>query len=213
VQRAISGLRECATLAGCFDLPEVIDFIVISLSQSSSLIPESLSTSIPIYPVVKIEDQDLTVSTLSVRFGTNFKGQLAAVVLFAIANANANAIREGWTYVSDDFPIATPLSHASYQIFEIFQNLFSHSLLPARIMQMEEFLGGVCAIPLKGSNPLPRQANRTDGGLLSALSSYLMAPYSEVTIPEATEGEIETTLCTVDCLAACRLEELYGQIV
>ena len=100
VQRAISGLRECATLAGCFELPEVIDFIVISLSQSSGLIPDALITSVPTYPVVKVEDQDVTVSTLSVRFGTNFKGQLAAVVLFAIANGNGNAIREGWTYVS-----------------------------------------------------------------------------------------------------------------
>lgn len=77
---------------------------------------------------------------------------------------------------------------------------------------MEDFLGGVCAIPLKGSNPSPRQTNRGDGGLLSALSSYLMAPYSEVSIPEATESEIETTLCTIDCIAACRLDELYGRI-
>lgn len=80
------------------------------------------------------------------------------------------------------------------------------------MLQMEEFLGGECMIPLKGSNPAPRQAGRSEGGLLSALSSYLMAPYSEVSIPEATEAEIETTLCTIDCVAACRLEELYGQI-
>ena len=80
------------------------------------------------------------------------------------------------------------------------------------MMQMEDFLGGVCAIPLKGSNPSPRHANRGEGGLLSALSSYLMAPYSEATIPEATDSEIETTLCTIDCIAACRLEDLYGQI-
>ena len=99
VQRAVRGLQDCATLAGSFDLPEVIDFIVISLSQSSGLIPESLVTSTPTYPIVKVEDQDVTVSTLSVKFGTNFKGQLAAVVLFVIANTSANAIREGWTYV------------------------------------------------------------------------------------------------------------------
>lgn len=99
VQRAISGLRECATLAGCFELPEIIDFIVISLSQSSGLIPESLVTSVPPYPVVKVEEQDVTISTLAVNFGTNFKGQLASVVLFTIANGNGDAIREGWTYV------------------------------------------------------------------------------------------------------------------
>jgi brefeldin A-resistance guanine nucleotide exchange factor 1 len=40
------------------------------------------------------------VSPLSVKFGTNLKGQLAAVVLFNIANGNGNAIRDGWRQVS-----------------------------------------------------------------------------------------------------------------
>lgn len=42
-----------------------------------------------------------------------------------------------------------------------------------------------------------------------------MTPYntsSETLIPEATETDIENTLCTIDCLASCRLEELYRQI-
>ncbi|KII88730.1 hypothetical protein PLICRDRAFT_41948 [Plicaturopsis crispa FD-325 SS-3] len=197
MQRAISGFRQCATLAGRFDLPDVFDFVVVSLSQATSLLSDSLPAQVPNYPIIDVEGQAVTVSSLSVKFGTNFKGQLAAVVLFNIVNGNGNALREGWT-----------------QIFEMFQNLFLHSLLPTRMLQMEDFLGGVSMIPLRGSQP-PRPAARGDGGLLSALSSYLMTPYgssAENLVPDATDAEVEETLCTIDCITSCRLDELYGQI-
>ncbi|KAH7914680.1 hypothetical protein BJ138DRAFT_1056469 [Hygrophoropsis aurantiaca] len=198
IQRAISGFRQCATLAGHFHLPDVFDFVVVSLSQATSLLSENLPAQVPNYPIVDVEGQSVTVSSLSVKFGTNFKGQLAAVVLFNIVNGNGNALREGWT-----------------QIFEMFQNLFMHSLLPTRMLQMEDFLSGISMIPLRGSQP-SRPAPRSDGGLLSALSSYLMTPYgasSDNLVPEATDAEVENTLCTIDCITSCRLDELYGQIM
>jgi golgi-specific brefeldin A-resistance guanine nucleotide exchange factor 1 len=97
----------------------------------------------------------------------------------------------------------------------MFQNLFTHSLLPTRMLQMEDFLGGVSMIPLRGSQP-QRQSARNEGGLLSALSSYLMTPYgsgSEATMPDATDADVENTLCTIDCITSCRLDELYSQIM
>ncbi len=95
----------------------------------------------------------------------------------------------------------------------MFQNLFLHSLLPTRMLQMEDFLGGVTMIPLRGSQPLKSQA-RNDGGLLSALSSYLMTPYnSDMAVPDATEADVENTLSTIDCITSCRLDELYSQIM
>ena len=99
VQRAITGFRQCATLAGHFRLPEIFDYVVVSLSQTTGLLPTSLITRVPNYPVVEVDEQEVSVSSLSVKFGTNFKGQLAAVVLFTIVNGNGNAIREGWTQV------------------------------------------------------------------------------------------------------------------
>ncbi|KAF9262202.1 Sec7-domain-containing protein [Marasmius fiardii PR-910] len=198
IQRSISGFRQCATLAGRFRLPEVFDFVVVSLSQATGLLPESVQSTVPNYPVVDVEGQSITVSNLSVKFGMNVKGQMAAVVLFNIVNGNGNALREGWT-----------------QIFEMFQNLFFHSLLPTRMLQMEDFLGGVSMIPLRGAQP-QRPAARGDGGLLSALSSYLMTPYgasSENIVPDATDSDIENTLSTIDCVTSCRLDELYSQIM
>lgn len=99
IQRSIAGFRQCATLAKHFRLPDVFDFVVVSLSQATSLLPDTLQTSIPNYPTVEVEGQKITVSNLSVKFGINFKGQLAAVVLFNIVNGNGNALREGWTQV------------------------------------------------------------------------------------------------------------------
>jgi brefeldin A-resistance guanine nucleotide exchange factor 1 len=101
IQRAIAGFRQCATLAGHFRLPDVFDFVVVCLSQATSLLSDSLPIRIPNYPVVDIEGQSITISSLSVKFGTNFKGQLAAVVLFNIVNGNGNALREGWTQVRE----------------------------------------------------------------------------------------------------------------
>ncbi|KAJ7197212.1 hypothetical protein GGX14DRAFT_471834 [Mycena pura] len=198
IQRSIAGFRQCATLAGHFQLPDVFDFVVVSLSQATSLLTEFISGQVPNFPVVDVEGQSVTVSNLSIKFGTNFKGQLAAVVLFNIVNGNGNALREGWT-----------------QIFEMFQNLFLHSLLPMRMLQMEDFLGGVSMIPLSGGKP-PRVAPRSDGGLLSALSSYLMTPYggsSDALVPDATDADVENTLCAIDCITSCRLDELYSQIM
>ncbi|KAI0747973.1 Sec7-domain-containing protein [Daedaleopsis nitida] len=197
IERAIAGFRQCATLARHFNMPDVFDYVVISLSQATSLLSESQSSQVPNYPVLEVDGQSITVSSLSVKFGTNFKGQLAAVVLFNIVNGNANALREGWT-----------------QIFEMFQTLFLHSLLPIRMLQMEDFLGGSSVIPLRRSQPT-RTAPRSDG-LLSALSSYLMTPYGSSTdalVPDATDSDVENTLCTIDCISTCRLDELYSQIM
>ena len=103
IQRAIAGFRQCATLAGHFNLPDVFDFVVLSLSQATSLLSDSLPAQVPNYPVIDVEGQSVTVSKLSVEFGTNFRGQLAAVVLFNIVNGNGHALREGWTQVNKLF--------------------------------------------------------------------------------------------------------------
>jgi brefeldin A-resistance guanine nucleotide exchange factor 1 len=99
IERAIAGFRQCATLAGYFKLPEVFDFVVGQLSQATGLLGSPMLSRSTVYPIVQVEGHDVTVSPLSVKFGTNLKGQLAAVVLFNIANGNVNAIRDGWGQV------------------------------------------------------------------------------------------------------------------
>lgn len=79
IQRSVAGFRQCATLAGHFHLPDVFDYVVISLSQATNLLSNELPARVPNYPTVSVEGQSITVSNLSVGFGTNFKGQLGCV--------------------------------------------------------------------------------------------------------------------------------------
>lgn len=84
------------------------------------------------------------------------------------------------------------------------------------MLQMEDFLGGHSIIPLQVATPAEARERRTDAGLLSTLSSYLLSPYGSSTdalgVPTCTEDEIEATLSTIDCLGSCRFEELYSQL-
>ncbi|SNX82559.1 related to golgi-specific brefeldin a-resistance guanine nucleotide exchange factor 1 [Melanopsichium pennsylvanicum] len=202
VERAISGIRQCGILASEFDLIEVFDFMVHTLASATGLLDGSVPQTLTSNATVEVEDQQITVSPLSTRFGVNFKGQLAAVVLFTIANGNVDAIRTGWS-----------------DLFEIFKNLFAHGMLPASMVQMEDLSDGPVPIPLKPKKlpgPSPQDARAQGGGLFSTLSSYLLSPYSNVTDPapyEATPEDVEATLSSVDCIASCRLEELWHQVL
>lgn len=204
IQRAIGGFNDCAALAARFGMPEVFDYLILSLSRLTGLSGSSSSSrdnqELGNFPVVDVEHgQKVTVSPLAVRFGMNVKAQLAAVVLFTIANNNGASIREGWSH-----------------IFEIYQTLFVHSLLPPSLLAMEDFLSGQSVIPLKPkSAPAPRDDRRGDGGLLSTLSSYLLSPYGggDVAGNDYSDDDVETTLSAVDCIASCRIEQLYSQIL
>ena len=199
IQRAITGFRQCASLAAHFHLPEVFDTIVQSLSNATGLLDDDNALPTISFPTVEKDGQTLVVSPLSIRFGQSYRSQLATVVLFTIANSHASAVREGWL-----------------QIFEMFQTLFLHQLLPAQMLQMEDFLAGTTTIPMKASKAAAVPERRPEGGLLSTLSSYLLSPYgasSEQLVTEASDEDVENTLVAVDCLSSCKLEELYGEIL
>ncbi|POY71606.1 hypothetical protein BMF94_5391 [Rhodotorula taiwanensis] len=200
VQRTIGGFNHCATLAARFDMPDVFDYLVISLSRVSGLVQlPGATVETGNFPSVEVEGQRLTVSPLAVRFGLDVKAQLAAMVLFTIAKDNGRLIRRGWQ-----------------PIFEIYQSLFAHSLLPAPMIMLEDFLSGTSAIPLKPKAvPAPRAERRGDGGLLSTLSSYLLSPYgaeNDMVGTDFSDDDVETTLSAMDCISSCRVEELYLQL-
>ncbi|GAA5877623.1 hypothetical protein JCM3774_005361 [Rhodotorula dairenensis] len=201
IQRTIGGFNHCAALAAKFDMPDVFDYLVSSLSRVSGLVPAPGAAVVEAgnFPGVEVEGQKLTVSPLAARFGLDVKAQLAAMVLFTIAKDNGRLIRRGWQ-----------------PIFEIYQSLFAHSLLPAPMLMLEDFLSGTSAIPLKPkAAPAPRTERRGDGGLLSTLSSYLLSPYgaeNDMAGTDFTEEDVEAALSAVDCISSCRVEELYLQL-
>ncbi|KAI8641644.1 hypothetical protein BD408DRAFT_345726 [Parasitella parasitica] len=198
LQKAITGFRQCASLAAHFELFNVFDSIVVNLATMSGLLESANgNTSVP-DPIVDVAGQKYVVSKLAIRFGRNYKGQLAAVVLFAIVTRHGDTLRKGWL-----------------KVLQIIRNLFLNSLLPSPMLQVEDFLSGTASIPLKPKSPKPvKHTNRRDGSLLSTLSSYLLSPYSsdETYSRDPTEEEVESTMCAVDCVAACKLEELFTDI-
>ncbi|KAG0170045.1 GDP/GTP exchange factor for ARF [Apophysomyces sp. BC1015] len=198
LQKAISGFHHCALLASHYELYDVFDSIVINLATMTGLLETTTTSSSLPDPIVDVAGQKYVVSQMAIRFGRDYKGQLAAVVMFAIVTRHGDSLRRGWT-----------------KILQIIRNLFVNSLLPSSMLQVEDFVSGTTSIPLKPKNPAPsRQQNRRDGSLLSTLSAYLLAPYSndETYRPDPTEEEVESTMCAVDCVVACRLEELFTDI-
>ncbi|RUS35496.1 hypothetical protein BC938DRAFT_482565 [Jimgerdemannia flammicorona] len=198
LQKAITGFHQCALLSAHYSLYDVFDSIVITLSRMTGLLDVRGSNETALDPIVDVAGQKFMVSELAVQFGRNYKGQLAAVVVFAVASEHGNVLREGWK-----------------NILTMIKNLFINSLLPSSMLQVEDFLAGTTSIPLKPKTaPQPKPQNRRDGSLLSALSSYLLSPYSndDTYRADPTEEEVESTMCAVDCVVACRLEELFGDI-
>ncbi|CDS10527.1 hypothetical protein LRAMOSA03202 [Lichtheimia ramosa] len=198
LQKAISGFHQCAMLSAHFQLHDVFDAIVINLANMTGLIEETNGRNSVPDPIVDVAGQKYVVSDLAIRFGRNYKGQLAAVVAFAVVTRHGNSMRKGWK-----------------KILEIIRNLFVNSLLPGSMLQVEDFLSGTTSIPLKPKTPVPaKQQNRRDGSLLSTLSSYLLSPYAndEGYRADPSEEEVESTMCAVDCVTACKLEELFGDM-
>ncbi|KAG0266994.1 GDP/GTP exchange factor for ARF, partial [Linnemannia exigua] len=196
LQKSLTGYYQCAILAAHFKLPDIFDRVTMSLARMTGLLDT------PHNPAdnrdVVVEGSTITVSDLAVQFGKSYKGQLAAVVAFGVANEHGNMIRSGWK-----------------PILEIIKNLFVNSLLPGSMLEVEDFLAGTTMILLKAPVvPEVKDKVRQDSSLLSTLSSYLLSSsYSYETAREdPTPEEIESTRCTADCVAACRLEELFTDI-
>lgn len=99
VEKVITGFRDCATLASQFNIPEVFDFIVMSLAHSTGFAEEVNFPRQSNFPIVEVEGQTITVSALSVRFGKSLRAQMATVVLFNILNGHLNHLRECWAPV------------------------------------------------------------------------------------------------------------------
>jgi brefeldin A-resistance guanine nucleotide exchange factor 1 len=99
LERAIGSFRRCGSLANDFGIPEAIDYNVLLLSRITGLTVMQHTPTVPLR-TVEYEGQSLSVSPVSIRFGRNLKAQLAAVVLFTVANEGAASIRNGWSQVS-----------------------------------------------------------------------------------------------------------------
>lgn len=192
--RVIGGLSQCANIAAHYGLTEVIDQIIGSLAKMTLLAAEQIP-SIENNTVVEVDKQKVTVSDLGVAFGREFKAQLATVILFRICNGNEKAIRSAWA-----------------PIFDIFSSLLVNSMLPASFSPLHRYMK-ISTIPL----PPPIQSTKTvqrnqESSFFNSLSSYLSSYTSDEPSPPTSE-EIESTMCTFDCINSCHLEIIAANIL
>lgn len=182
--RVITGFDQAARVASAYKIPKVLDHITKCLSKMSSLTAGDLS--MPTNNVeIHIEDGSVTVSDLSVPFGSDFKAQMATVIFFRIAKTHTAMINEGWN-----------------QILRVLANLYLYNLLP----DLENKFG--ISLPrIKPQHTIKRNKGGREIGLFSTLSSYLTG--SGDSTPEPTDEEVDATLSTVDCVKSCGVEEMF----
>lgn len=68
-------------------------------------------------------------------------------------------------------------------------------------------------IPLQNpSQVIDRGSKSHDIGLFSAFTSYISS-YAADDPPEPSDEELESTLCTVDCVNACFMGDIFANIM
>ena len=99
-QRVVAGFDQCAQIASKYGLTKVIDHIIFCLATISSLSSQALSNT-SLNTEVQVGQKSVMVSELAVKFGRDYRAQLATVVLFKGVIAGNEAIIEGgWKHVS-----------------------------------------------------------------------------------------------------------------
>lgn len=191
--RVITGFDECARIATKYGNSEALDEIIYRLSYISTLSTESLSDT-SLNTEVQVGENKVMVSELAVKFGRDVRPQLATLVLFRVVTGSEHVIRKSWKH-----------------IIRIWLNLFVNSLIPAFFSAEADKLS-LPEIPLQNPNQvIDRGAKQAESGFFSAFTSYISS-YAADDPPEPSDEELESTLCTVDCVKQCHMGDVFANI-
>jgi len=170
IHKAVSGFRKCAMISAHYGMSDVFDNLVISLCKFTTLLsavesPESIPAS----------------------FGSNFKAQLAAKNVFALAHRHGDILREGWK-----------------NILDCMLQLYRAKLLPKSMVEVEDFVetGGKISILREEST-----TTRSDTGVLNSLVSYFSLSESAAAKGPTLE-EVEAGKVAMGCVKECQLDLL-----
>ena len=97
--RVITGFDQCARIAAKYGLTEAVDQVVYCLSTITTLSTETPSNT-ALNTEIQVEKNSVMVSELAVKFGRDFKAQLATVVLFRVVTGSETVINDSWKHVS-----------------------------------------------------------------------------------------------------------------
>ncbi|KAL7927303.1 hypothetical protein ACQKWADRAFT_276320 [Trichoderma austrokoningii] len=191
--RIVTGFDECARIATKYGNAEALDQIVYCLSRITTL-----ATRVPfntsLNTEVQVGDGSVMVSELAVKLGRDFRAQLAVLVLFRVVIGSEALINHGWKH-----------------IIQIWIHLFLNSLAPP-LSSTDLPTLPIPAIPLQTpSQVIDRAARSSDIGFFSAFTSYISS-YAADDPPEPSDEELESTLCTVDCINSCNIDKVLNNI-
>jgi len=96
--RVITGFDQCARIAAKYGITEAVDQVVYCLSYITSLATESPSNT-ALNTEIQVKENSVMVSELAVKFGRDFKAQLATVVLFRVITGSETVISSSWKHV------------------------------------------------------------------------------------------------------------------
>ena len=98
-QRVVAGFDQCAQIAAQYNLTEALDHIIYCLCTISTLAPDTPPNT-TLNTEVQAGKKSVMVSELAVKFGRDYRAQLATVVLFkGVVAGNEFKIKNGWKYV------------------------------------------------------------------------------------------------------------------
>ena len=191
--RVVDGFHQCAQLAAHYAVTDAFDRIVYVLSSISTLasdIPPNTSLNTE----VQTEKKSVIVSELAVRYGRDYKPQLATVLLFRILNGHEASLSDTWVH-----------------IIRILRNLFINSLIRFPEDKVQATLQ-LPPIPLQiPTQVIDREEKASDSGIFSAFTSYISS-YAADDPPDPSPEELENTLCTVDCIKACQSDQILSNM-
>ena len=189
--RVITGFDQCAQIAARYGIVEAFDRVLYCLGSVSNLASE-VPASTSLNTEIQAGKKSVMVSELAVKFGRDFRAQLAMVVLFRVLSGHERTINTSWLHV-----------------IRILVNLFTNSLIPSFPGTWGEDLP---PIPVKPPSQVVDRDGRAADGLFSAFTSYLSS-YAADDPPEPSDEELENTLCTVDCVKACKIDVVMANIM
>ncbi|GMR39829.1 hypothetical protein PMAYCL1PPCAC_10024, partial [Pristionchus mayeri] len=161
LQRALSGYRQCASIAADYGMSDVFDNLAIHLCKFSTLMTAAERAG---DDSVELQRQRAIAAAaagndgvaanapemVACAFGDNTKAHMATRTMFELVLAHGDILREGWKNVLD-----------------CLLHLFTSRLLPAEFTECEDFVdekGWVSILRVHSKSLSP---SRSEGGLLS----------------------------------------------
>ncbi|VDN96696.1 unnamed protein product [Rodentolepis nana] len=161
--KTMAGFVRCARIAAHFRLTEVFDNLIISLAKFTLLLSPTESPE-----------------TVGVALGRSAKAQMATRLVFALAAAHGDMLREGWRSL----------------LLDCLLRLLHANLLPS-LVRSPQFLPSNLAGPTSNygvSNENMNETGRSDLGVLGSFYHYLTLGSSSSLEPQSSESPLEEPL-------------------